>query len=226
MTEDIRSRLLDAVVPHVAFDGWSQASFEAAVADAAIDPAEAHAACPRGALDLAAAYHRRGDAELAAWLTATDLSEMRFRDRVAAAVRHRLQSADREVVRRGVALFALPQHLAEGAALIWNTADVIWTGLGDSSDDLNWYTKRMSLSGVYSSTVLFWLGDTSDEAARSWEFLDRRIDDVMRVEGLKARARENRLIAGLMDHPLNPLTRVRAPRRPEGGAPGSWTTHG
>ena len=216
-------RLLDAALPHVAFTGWSAATFDAAATDAGIDPAAARAACRRGAADLATAWHRRGDRALAAWLAASDLSAMRFRDRIAAAVRHRIESDSREVLRRSSAHFALPQHLAEGASLIWETAHTIWAGLGDSSDDLNWYTKRLSLSGVISATMLYWLGDTSDGAQRTWDFLDRRIGDVMQVERLKARARENRLVAGLMDHPLNPLARIRAPRRtPPTGFPGHW----
>jgi ubiquinone biosynthesis protein COQ9 len=221
MTDDIQRRLLDAILPYVAFDGWTPRAFAAAAAEAGVDAAAARTACPRGALDLAVAYHRRGDAALADWLATADLGTLRFRDRIAAAIRHRIDGGDGEVVRRGVALFALPQHAAEGARLIWNTADTIWRGLGDTSDDLNWYTKRLSLAGVYSATVLFWLGDTTPGAERSWEFLDRRIEDVMRVETLKARARENPLVARLMDHPLNPLTRIRAPRTPE-GYPGRW----
>lgn len=221
MSDDVKDRLLEAILPHVAFDGWSPRAFDAASAAAGVDPAQARAACPRGALDLAVAYHRRGDADLAAWLASTDLGAMRFRDRIAAAVRHRIETADREVVRRGVALFALPPHAGDGARLVWGTADTIWTGLGDTSDDVNWYTKRLTLSGVYSSTVLFWLGDVSPGAERSWEFLDRRIEDVMSIETLKARARENPLVARLMDHPLNPLSRVRAPRAPL-GFPGRW----
>ena len=64
------------------------------------------------------------------------------------------------MVRRGTTLFALPHHAAEGAKLIWGTADAIWTALGDTSDDVNWYTKRATLSAVYGSVVLFWLGET------------------------------------------------------------------
>jgi ubiquinone biosynthesis protein COQ9 len=222
MTDETRDRLLAAALPHVAFDGWSRRTCDAAVAATGLEPAVAAAACPRGAVDLAAHYHRSGDAALAKWLAGTDLTGLRFRDRIAAAVRQRLEGADREVVRRGVALFTLPQHAAEGAGLVWATADAIWTGLGDGSDDLNWYSKRLTLAGVWSATVLYWLGDSSEGAARTWEFLDRRIEDVMRIETLKARARENPLVARLMDHPLNPLTRVRAPRA-RGPYPGGWS---
>lgn len=150
---------------------------------------------------------------------------MRFRDRIAFAVRARLEAVeDRELVRRGTTLFSLPNHAADGAKAIWQTCDHIWTALGDTSDDVNWYTKRATLSGVYGATVLYWLGDDSEGNVRTWEFLDRRIEDVMQIEKLKARARENRVVSGLMAGPLAFLGRVRAPQaRQQTGMPGRWT---
>lgn len=204
-------RLLEAALPHVAFDGWSEATFRAAAAEAGIAPGLARVIYPRGALDLAVAFHRRGDRTMAAALAGEDLSALRFRDRIARAVRLRLEHADREVVRRGAALFALPQNAASGAALVWGTADAIWRALGDTSDDFNWYSKRATLSAVYSATVLFWLGDESEGRAATWDFLDRRIGDVMRFEGFKARMRENPVLGKVLAGPLAALGRVRAP---------------
>jgi ubiquinone biosynthesis protein COQ9 len=127
-------------------------------------------------------------------------------------VRLRLDGADREIVRRGAALFALPQNAATGAALIWGTADAIWTALGDSSDDINWYSKRATLAAVYSATVLYWLGDESDGQAETWAFLDRRIEGVMRFEKLKAQVRDAPILAKVLSGPLAILGRIRAPR--------------
>jgi ubiquinone biosynthesis protein COQ9 len=134
-----KDRLLDAALPHVPFDGWSEATFRAAVTDTGADMAEARALCPRGAVDLALAYHRRGDEAMRKRIRAAKVEDMRFRDRVAAAVRLRIEAiTDKEAVRRGSALFALPQHAADGAKAIWGTADAIWEALGDASDDYNW----------------------------------------------------------------------------------------
>jgi ubiquinone biosynthesis protein COQ9 len=204
-------RLLEAALPHVAFDGWSEAAFRAAAADAGLSPDLARALCPRGAVDLVVAFHRRGDRAMAAALGVEDLTGLRFRERVTRAVRLRLEGADREVVRRGAALFALPQNAAAGAGLIWGTADAIWQALGDTSDDITWYTKRASLAAVYSATVLFWLGDTSEGHQASWEFLDRRIEGVMQFEQFKARVRENPILGRMLDGPLKALGRVRPP---------------
>lgn len=219
---DLQAKLLDAALMHVAFDGWTRATWDAAVADSEVDPTLAEALFPRRALDLAVAYHKRGDALMLERLKDADLSSLRFRDRVAAAVRYRLEAVgDKEAVRRGATLFALPQNAAEGTKLIWGTADAIWNALGDTSEDANWYTKRATLSGVYSSTVLFWLGDDSPEHQATWDFLDRRIDNVMQFESLKASVNKNPFMKPLLAGPNWLLSHVRAPKQ-RNDLPGRW----
>jgi ubiquinone biosynthesis protein COQ9 len=220
-----RTAVIAAALPHVPFDGWSDKTLALAVEDAGVDPGLSRLAFPRGGVDLALAYHNARDAELARDLAAADLLGMRFRDRVAHAVMRRLElvEAEREAVRRGVALFALPHHATDGARAIWHTADTIWTALGDESRDFNWYTKRTTLSAVYSSALLYWLGDHSPGASATREFIGRRIDDVMRIEDVKAKVRANPIAAALMKGPQAILDRVRPPgdTRPS-DMPGSW----
>lgn len=213
--DDLKARVLDAALAHVPFDGWSERTLSAAIADAGVPSALARSLFPRGGVDLALAYHARGDAEMAARLAAIDLTAMRFRDRIAQAVRTRLELADRELVRRGTTLFSLPMHAADGAKAIWGTADRIWTVLGDTSRDLNWYSKRATLSAVYGATVLYWLGDESSDRQATWDFLDRRIDQVMQVEKLKASFRENPLGKAWMAGPGKLLESIRAPKMPD-----------
>ena len=221
MSQDLKQRLLEAAVMHVAFDGWSEATFAAAIADSGVDPVVAKAICPRGAVDLAVAYHKAGDAQMVAALADADLSDMRFRDRIAHAVQVRLQLCeDKEVVRRGSTLFALPQYAGTGSQLIWGTADAIWSALGDTSEDINWYSKRATLSAVYAATVLYWLGDDSDGHDATWAFLDRRIDNVMQFE--KAKAAFNKSpFARVFAKPLDLASRVKAPK-PATDMPGRW----
>lgn len=214
--EATKAAILQAAVPNVPFDGWSEVTFREAVADSGVAPGLAQALFPRGGLDLALAYHRQGDALMLEKLAGQDLSVMRYSARVAYAIRERLELvADKELVRRGTTLFALPQHAAEGAKAIWGTADAIWKALGDSSEDFNWYTKRATLSAVYGSTVLFWLGDDSPDHHATWEFLDRRIENVMQIEKLKAGLRDNPMAKALRSGPLSgAFQRVDAMRKP------------
>lgn len=214
--ENAREAVLDAALSHVPFDGWSETTLRAAITDSGVAEGLARALFPRGGIDLAVAFHKDGDRQMAEILANTDLSQMRFRDRVAFAIRTRLDLvADRELVRRGTTLFALPQHAAEGAKLIWGTADAIWLALGDTSRDLNWYSKRATLSAVYGSVVLYWLGDDSPGHQATWDFLDRRIDDVMQIESLKAKLRENPLGKALLAGPGRVMEKWRAPTVPD-----------
>ena len=221
---DPKTRLLDAILLHVPFDGWSETSFQAATLESEFDQTVAKAVCPRGAVDLAVAYHQRGDAQMLEKLQDEDLSRFRFRDRIARAVQLRLTSGvDKEAVRRGTTLFALPQYAPDGAKLIWGTCDQIWEALGDSSDDINWYTKRATLSGVYSATVLYWLGDNSEGHEATWSFLDRRIDNVMQIEKIKAQVRKSPTLSALLAGPNWVFGQIKAPARfPKVDLPGSW----
>ena len=210
--EQAKDRILDAALGHAPFDGWSDVTLRAALVDSGVTPGLGQALFPRGGIDLAVAYHKRGDQAMREAYAATDLAALRIRDRITLAVRLRLQAAEKELVRRGSALFSLPHHAAEGAGLIWATSDAIWTTLGDTSADVNWYTKRATLSAVYGSTALFWLGDTSEGDQATWAFLDRRIENVMQFEKTKAKLQENPLAKTLLAGPLKLLEKIRAPQ--------------
>ena len=141
-------------------------------------------------------------------------------------IRHRVEAIDdREAVRRGATLFCVAGQYAadDGARAIWGTADRIWEALGDSSDDINWYTKRASMAGVYSATLLYWLGDESEENARTWDFLDARVDDVMNLERVRAQVTGNPVMKLIFAGPNWLAGQVRAPRKGAEGFPGSWT---
>jgi len=207
------AQILTAALPHVAFDGWSQATLDAALRDTGHAKALGMGLFPRGGVDLALAYHRAGDAQLCDVIAAQGNSNLRYRDRVAQAVRLRLQLGDKDAVRKASALFALPRYAPEGAALIWGTADAIWDALGDTSRDVNWYSKRATLAAVYSSAVLYWLGDASVGDADTAAFIDRRIDNVMQFEKCKADIRQNRLAQAVMAGPLKILQRISAPEQ-------------
>ena len=147
-------KLMLAALPNVAFDGWSNSTFEAACRETDISERKARLFCPRGALDLAVAFHKWGDDQFEISFKKKRISKLKVREKIKKAVELRIKLAsDKEAVRRGVVLFALPIYAFEGSRLIWDTADLIWELIGDNSEDYNWYSKRTILSAVYASTV-------------------------------------------------------------------------
>ena len=188
--DELRPRLVAAMIPHVAFDGWSSASVAAGAADAGIDPDVAGLIFPKGAIEMAVAYTTLANDRLAAALAVAP--PMKIRDRITRAVRVRLEQAEgeREVVRRTVTILAM--HPTVSARTTWTTADAIWRACGDTATDFNHYTKRLTLGVVYAATLLYWLADESDGRAATWDFLDRRIAGIMGIEKAKAKMREAR----------------------------------
>jgi ubiquinone biosynthesis protein COQ9 len=201
-----KRRILAAALPHVAFDGWSGGLIARAAAEAGLDPSVALRAFPEGPIDLVSFWIAEADRQMLDELARRDLAAMKVRERIAAAIRIRLtqQAPHREAVRRALSLEALPRHAPAALAALYRTVDAIWYAAGDTATDWNFYSKRLLLAGVYSSTLLIWLDDRSEGLAATWAFLDRRIDDVMQIQ--KLRGRLDRLVGRLPD-PLGLLRR-------------------
>lgn len=209
-TDTLREKLMDAAIGHVPFDGWGDKALLAAAKELGVDGALARNAFPGGAVEMIEFHSLLADRRMMAAFEAEDTAELKLREKVALAIRLRLwaNTAHREAIRRALTILALPLNAPLAARLLYRTVDAVWHAVGDRSTDYNFYTKRMLLSGVYSSTVLFWINDKSVDCAETWAFLDRRIADVMQIP--KAMARLNKLKEKLPD-PLRVL-RGRARR--------------
>ena len=196
-----RDRLVAAVLPHVPFDGWSETAFKAGAADAGIDLPRALNAFPGGMAELLAANHRAHDSRMMEQLARENVGSLRMRERIARAVQLRLElvGEQREAVRAGLTFLLLPENAALGPKLLYGTVDAIWHAVGDKSTDFSFYTKRAILAGVYSATLLYWLNDKSEGHAASWAFLERRLDEVMKIPQVKGQ------LQGLIARLPNPL---------------------
>lgn len=197
--------LLEAMLPHVPFDGWTARSLALAVRDTGFDNGVALRAFPGGAADLLDFWVSETDAAMLRVLEGRDLAAMKVRERVRLAVMTRLEltAPHREAVRRALALEALPQHALRALKQLYRTVDAIWYAAGDTATDYNFYTKRLLLAGVYGATLLHWLDDKSENFAGTAAFLDRRLGDVMRIEKAKGK------LARLADRLPNPFRNLR-----------------
>lgn len=185
--EELRQPLMEAVLSHAAFDGWSKAALDRAAADAGISSEMAELAFPRGGIEVLEMHLTDADVKMCAAFEAMDFNAMRIQDRIKTAVRTRLEQnqSHRSAIQRGIALLSLPSNADIGIKALETTMDLMWVAAGDTSTDFNWYSKRILLSGVYMSTLLVWLSDESEDYADTWAFLDRRIAGVMKIEKAK-----------------------------------------
>jgi ubiquinone biosynthesis protein COQ9 len=189
----LRLRLALAVGENAVFDGWTEAAVNSAAGQLGIDPAQARLAFPKDAAHMIEAWIEGVDSAMVEKFTPEVVAAMKVRDRIRSMILYRLEvtTPAREAVRKALAILAMPQNLGLGLRTGWRSADVMWRLAGDTATDYNHYTKRLTLSGVYTTTLLAWLDDESEGFADTAAFLDRRLGDVMKFEKWKAEWRGN-----------------------------------
>ncbi|KAK7183419.1 hypothetical protein DPSP01_000455 [Paraphaeosphaeria sporulosa] len=82
-----------------------------------------------------------------------------------------------------LAVMGQPSYAPTSLAELARLADEIWYLSGDESVDSSWYTKRASLSAIYSATEVFMTQDKSKDFIETEQFLDSRLGDVMKMGG-------------------------------------------
>ena len=181
-----KTKFLLAALPDVPFDGWTKELMDRTADRLKISDKKIDMEFPDGVRDLVKYFSIWATAETIKALKKTSIANMRVRDRITYGVKAHLEilAPYKQAVAAALSFMALPPQSFSFPQLVWHTADKIWWAAGDTATDYNHYSKRILLSGVLSSTMLYWLNDTSENHQQTWSFLDRRIDNVLKI-GMK-----------------------------------------
>lgn len=202
----VKRAILAAALPRLADDGFTEKTLNTAAATAGVDAPTLTRLFPNRELDLVDAFSEWADDAMEAALKETPLSEMKIRARIKATASARIAALRpyKDAERRAAAFLTLPQNASTALKILYRTVDRMWRLAGDTSTDFNFYTKRLILAGVYSSTMLRWFNDTSEDEKATFEFLDARIENVMQFEKFKAEVNEqlSKLpsLSGILSH--------------------------
>ncbi|HEX7887062.1 MAG TPA: COQ9 family protein [Phenylobacterium sp.] len=186
--ETTEQSLLDEALKLAPIHGWTRRMAMLAGKTLGMSAGETELLIPHGPVDLAALLSRRHDARALTALTDVDPTSLKIRERIRRCVEARLDASatDEPALRRWMGFLALPSHIGLGSRLAWESADVLWRWAGDTATDENHYSKRAILAGILSSAMAIRMTQGRKAAL---EFVDRRIDDVMRFETWKATTR-------------------------------------
>ncbi|MBT4934061.1 MAG: COQ9 family protein [Rhodospirillaceae bacterium] len=184
--QELRDLILLATLPHVVFEGWSQDAVAAGIEDLQDLPGIEAEGAIKDMSDLAAHFSDWTDRRMVAEMAKIDMPSLKIRQRIASGVRCRLEIMEphREAVRRCLTYMTLPHNAGLSLKSTYNTVNEIWYATGDESADFSFYSKRALLAPVLASTILYWLADEGDgegDYPETWEFLDRRIADVLKL---------------------------------------------
>ncbi len=180
-----KDAILLCMLGHAPFDGWSRKTLNHAALECGCGAVETNALFPRGLPDVFDHFSDWADRQMLAAMEDKNIDDMRVRDRIAFGVRARLEALTphRDCLRQATQWAARPDRGVRVPQLVWRTADRLWWTAGETATDLNHYSKRALLSGVLTATTLYWLNDTSDDFEKTWAFLDKKIDRIVKIGG-------------------------------------------
>ncbi|WP_427453724.1 COQ9 family protein [Litorimonas sp. WD9-15] len=187
MTDDKRDLILDAALKIAPFEGWTSLTLKRAVRDVGLPDGAEGLYFEKGVASLLDHWAAKMDVQTEAAIGEMDLASLKIRERVTQGVLARLEALGphEEAARRASSRLILPDMAGTGLQQIWRAADTIWTAIGDTSTDANYYSKRTILSGVIGATLPVWLSDNDPDKTKARAFLDARIENVMGFEKLK-----------------------------------------
>ena len=191
----IRIDLIRAMLTHVPFDGWTWEAMEQGAADINFEKKKTSSLrikifkdlFKNGPIDFIDVFSEIIDLEVKENYNLIEFKPERVPEKIKKIIMIRLNLCQRykEAVRSSISLTAMPVNARASLQILYRTCNSIWRVAGDKSTDFSFYTRRISLAAVYTSTLLFWLNDNSNNNIETEFFLDRRLKDIGKISSLK-----------------------------------------
>nr|XP_040018879.1 ubiquinone biosynthesis protein COQ9, mitochondrial [Gasterosteus aculeatus aculeatus] len=206
--EQLQARVLTAALEFVPLHGWSLDAVAAAAETLGLSSAST-GMFHNGAGDLVLHFVAQCNAQLTETLAEqhnrVQLGQAEPKKtadflRDAVETRLRMHIPYIESWPQAMSILLLPHNIPESLKHLSTLVDDVWYYAGDRSTDMNWYTKRAALTGIYNTTELVMLQDSSPDFLDTWNFLDNRIQDVVKMGAAakQAQATGETVVQGLM----------------------------
>ena len=160
-----RVDLIQAMLTHVPFDGWTWEAMEQGAIDIGFENKKTPSSRMKifkdlfknGPIDFIDIFSEIIDEEVKRNYILIEHKPIRVPEKIKKIIMIRLKLCQKykEVVRSSISLTAIPLN------------------------------GRISLATVYTSTLLFWLNDNSNDNIETEFFLDRRLRDISKISSLK-----------------------------------------
>ena len=192
---EIKLELVRAMLPHVPFDGWTWVAMENGAVDIGFEKTQTENKriniyknlFYNGAIDFIEVFSEIIDIEVKNNYKNIENKPQRIPEKIKKLIliRFSLCHKYKEAIRSSLSITALPNNSKKSVKILYRTCNSIWRISGDNATDFSFYTKRISLAAVYSSTLFFWLNDESIDNENTEQFLDRRLNDISKISKFK-----------------------------------------
>ncbi|KTG00263.1 hypothetical protein cypCar_00005807 [Cyprinus carpio] len=206
--EQLQARILTAALEFVPQHGWTVEAIAAAAETLGLSSAST-GMFNNGAGDLVLHFVAQCNAQLAETL-AEQNNQVQLGQSEAKKTAEFLKDAVETRLRmlipyidtwpQAMSILLLPHNIPDSLKHLSTMVDDIWYYAGDRSTDVNWYTRRAALTGIYNTTELVMVQDSSPDFEETWAFLDNRIKDVVNMANTakQVQATGEAVVQGLM----------------------------
>ena len=189
-----KTKLLLSFLENVPFDGWSWETLYISAIDIGLIKSKKLSEIEKGNIrnlyndslvNIIQEFNIYLDNEMKESFKKSKSKSLRIPDKINSQIIFRLKAANKfkEAVRISLGMMALPKNSKIALKMLYKTCDIIWRDCGDKSTDFSFYTKRLILSGVYSSTLSYWLNESDFTKVEG--FLQRRLNNVSNFGKIK-----------------------------------------
>lgn len=173
---------IDKILP---FSDWNEQLIAATEKECDFVQGYNFALFPGGIKEIIKLYEAWRDQQMLEALKNLD-SNIKIREKIALALKTRIKSIGPKIIYiKNSCYFAIPSNLMLGTNIAWETCDKIWKFAGDTATDFNYYSKRGLLLGVYLSTIMFYISDSSENHGDTDAFIVSAIDNIINIAKLK-----------------------------------------
>ena len=194
INKKIKTKLLLSFLENVPFDGWSWETLYFSAIEIGIIKSKKISEIEKkniktlfnnSLVNIIQEFNVYLDNEMKESFRKSKSKNLRTPDKIKSQIIYRLKAANKfkESVRISLGMMALPKNSKKALTMLYKTCDVIWRDCGDKSTDFSFYTKRLILSGVYSSTLSYWLNES--DLTKVEDFLQRSLDNVSNFGKIK-----------------------------------------
>jgi len=171
-------KILNLSKKYISENGWNDNLFNLILKKSKLDKAEIQTIFPSGYISLLELYLNELNKKMILESKKINLSKLRISERIKKIIllKFKIYQKEKKIMRRAFFTLMLPQNYQTSLSSLFSTVDQIWFLAGDNSTDFNYYTKRVILAKIYSSTLLYWIkkGDLNDIHV----FLERELKKV------------------------------------------------
>lgn len=185
--EKEKQNILAQFLKSAPFDGWNESNLKKSTIDCGYKDGYHLVLFSEGISYFTEYFYNLLDQEMTHKFLANN-TYVKISDKIIYLVELKLESYSlhKEAIRSLARYNLLPQNFCTAQKQLWRSCDQIWYLAGDASTDYNYYTKRALLAAIYSSTLLYWLDDTSEDYQDTKSFLRRKIKNIGSINKWKS----------------------------------------